>query len=918
MSLFVSGSFTALSAKTWTGAVSANWSNPGNWNPQAIPAAGEALLFPNGTPAEMVNDFPNAVVGALTFQGVSPSINGNPLTLIGNITFDATAYSFSCTAPLIIGAPVTMNSAGNNNTYSSIDVNGQTLTVDNVNPVFFANLDGAGTVHANGHGVRILNGAFSGTLTGTWDVAGSVQNANVSATTLTGVGGVGNVVVSYLRPGRSDPGYPDPHAIGLLYTKSLTITTQYGVDLTPGGSDITYANGSVTLTGASLAVSLPVGNPPAGYPITIISNEGSAPVVGTFNGLPEGATVSVDGSVFTISYHGGDGNDVTLTPGVAMKAWVGGNFARWSFPADWSPQAIPVTGEPLVFSIGTSNMTNALPAGFTVGPMTFKGGNVSLTGNALTLTGDVKVEPLVSSFNCGAVKIGNPLTLGAGPNTFYSAIDVNGQTLTVNTYAISAPTTLGSLTGSGTINVTGPGVRIDSDGTFTGAIHGPVELISVSLPNADITAPIMTGIGTAGNVVATTLRPGFGVPADPDLHSSGILHTKSLTIAGGSLDIDLSHNAAGESDLVRVTGTVSLNGALNVSLGSLVPVFGQSFVIIDNDGTDAINGTFTNLPEGAAVHAGNLLFRISYLGGDGNDIELTVAEQPAITVSHAKLSTVIGETATFTASFAAGLPSPLGVLTFAADGVPIGTAPIVSGSATIDVSSLAIGDRVITASFAGGGAFLATVSPPFIHSVRRGGTTTTLQAVDPLAYGASRFRVTAAVSAPAVTSLAGSVTLRENAVIAGTANLDGTTAIVDASLLRPGTHVLIASYDGSTTLTGSESRPLTVSVGPGETHLVVSHQETPSATGNVTLTVAASPVSVLPDIPTGTVTITENGNAIAVEPINGTTNFVLTLTPGVHVLTVTYSGDANFLGDSVEYTVTNGPASPSRHRGVRH
>src|SRR5207244_4487626 len=43
------------------------------------------------------------------------------------------------------------------------------------------------------------------------------------------------------------------------------------------------------------------------------------PVGGTFAGLPEGAAVSVGVRNFTVSYHGGDGNDVTLTAARAAE-----------------------------------------------------------------------------------------------------------------------------------------------------------------------------------------------------------------------------------------------------------------------------------------------------------------------------------------------------------------------------------------------------------------------------------------------------------------------------------------------------------------------------------------------------------------------------------------------------------------------
>ena len=72
-------------------------------------------------------------------------------------------------------------------------------------------------------------------------------------------------------------------------------------------------NGTVTLTDADLS---PIGGfqvQPGDVEIILIDNDGSDAVVGTFNGLPEGAAVSFGDYGGTISYVGGDGNDVTLT-----------------------------------------------------------------------------------------------------------------------------------------------------------------------------------------------------------------------------------------------------------------------------------------------------------------------------------------------------------------------------------------------------------------------------------------------------------------------------------------------------------------------------------------------------------------------------------------------------------------------------
>src|SRR5207248_3236336 len=50
-----------------------------------------------------------------------------------------------------------------------------------------------------------------------------------------------------------------------------------------------------------------------GQVVTLIANDGTADAVGgTFAGLPQGSTVTINGLSFQVSYTGNDGNDVTL------------------------------------------------------------------------------------------------------------------------------------------------------------------------------------------------------------------------------------------------------------------------------------------------------------------------------------------------------------------------------------------------------------------------------------------------------------------------------------------------------------------------------------------------------------------------------------------------------------------------------
>jgi hypothetical protein len=105
--------------------------------------------------------------------------------------------------------------------------------------------------------------------------------------------------------------------------------------------------------------------------------------------------------------------------------------------------------------------------------------------------------------------------------------------------------------------------------------------------------------------------------------------------AAGTLEINLAGYGAGTGyDQLAVNGAVDLDGSGAVGgMLDLVLDFAAQlndrFVIIDNDGADAIAGTFFGLAEGDSLQKelGDQLysFAISYAGGDdGNDVELTV------------------------------------------------------------------------------------------------------------------------------------------------------------------------------------------------------------------------------------------------------------------------------------------------------
>ena len=80
---------------------------------------------------------------------------------------------------------------------------------------------------------------------------------------------------------------------------------------------------------------------------------------------------------------------------------------------------------------------------------------------------------------------------------------------------------------------------------------------------------------------------------------------------------------------------MDLSGAsLTLAGTTFAGTAGNTFTLVENDGTDAIVGTFSGLPEGATfAWPGSSLLnaRISYIGGDGNDAVLTLISALTVT-----------------------------------------------------------------------------------------------------------------------------------------------------------------------------------------------------------------------------------------------------------------------------------------------
>jgi outer membrane autotransporter protein len=229
-------------------------------------------------------------------------------------------------------------------------------------------------------------------------------------------------------------------------------------------------------------------------------------------------------------------------------------------------------------------------SGVRANAITFTGGANALTFEAATtgLVGDIAIN-------------------GAGSLTFDQA---DGVDVTVDTVIMGDGSVIKD--GDGTVILTGTN-------TYTGGTSITGGVLSV---NGSIVGD--TSVGNGGTLKGTGLLESVTVGSG-GVHAPGNsigtqTVTGAYTLQAGSI-LEIEANAAGQSDQVVVNGTVDLTGSILRVLaeaGTYAPSTG--YVIIANDGVDAVTGTFSTTTTNLAF----LTASVNYAAGDGNDVELTL------------------------------------------------------------------------------------------------------------------------------------------------------------------------------------------------------------------------------------------------------------------------------------------------------
>jgi len=139
------------------------------------------------------------------------------------------------------------------------------------------------------------------------------------------------------------------------------------------------------------------------------------------------------------------------------------------------------------------------------------------------------------------------------------------------------------------------------------------------------------GRGIIGGTVTVGTGSGSGAVLDPGtLHgpnNPGALTIESpLTFnADATYNVEVNSNSATTDEVIAARVTINAGAQFAFEdIGNSTLAIGTIFTIINNTSATPITGTFSNLPDGSIFSANGNTYQVSYEGGNGNDLDLTV------------------------------------------------------------------------------------------------------------------------------------------------------------------------------------------------------------------------------------------------------------------------------------------------------
>lgn len=585
--------------------------------------------------------------------------------------------------------------------------------------------------------------------------------------------------------------------------------------------------------------------------------------------------------------------------------WTGAVDSSWGTPGNWN--TAPGAGDTLVFpaSAVRYNMVNDLASGLSLAGLRFDGSGYSLSGNQISLT-----DTLQAAQGSGKDVVSLPINFSG-----FNTIDVLQSAAELDL--------AGALSSPGTLTKTGTGTLLYTNAiTFTGNTQvASGTLVNNANLNGDIFLGVSSTLNGQGTSNALTSTGGTIIPGSTGI---GLIQAGSLSLDTNSNyfpTINDTYPGTGYGQ-IRVTGPVNLGNAMFYpSLGTFDPGI-TSFTVVDNRGTGPVQGIFKGLPEGTVFDVSGEPIRITYFGGDGNDVVVyhQVDTQSSLTISTANL--VYGQPVTLNAHVSTQVPNqgtPAGNVTFYEGGNLLGSAALdAAGNATLTSANLPLGNYGISAIFEGFEGYSSSTSNAEQATVTAALTNTSLSSSSNPSVLGQKIDLTATVAAnaPSTAIPTGQVQFYNGSTLLGNATLDTSGHAVLANQSFPlGNASLSVRYAGDTNFIASNSSAVTQVVTQALANVTLSAITlNPDASGLITLTAKVAAAFPGQPVPTGSVSfyandvLLETANLVGGMASYSNTGFGLGI--GVDQIVAKYSGDTTYThSDSANLTVTAGTAN---------
>jgi autotransporter-associated beta strand protein len=324
----------------------------------------------------------------------------------------------------------------------------------------------------------------------------------------------------------------------------------------------------------------------------------------------------------------------------ATRTWTGlGLNPFWDNPGNWAGGIRPAVTDDVAFPPSApvvATVNNWIGA---VNSITFGGGGYSISGNSLILTNGITATN-TSGVNAVAVNIvlganQSFTNLNAGAELVLVSLDLHGRSATFRGAGANLiSNVIMDIAGGGRLTNSGTGLFLltGTNSSFTGqtVLNSGTNLLNSFHWRSPITwmGGSLGGTGVLGQVTASgatakLLTAGF--------RGTGILTTSNLVLNSSVTNVMRINGLTPGRDydqLVVSNGNLTAGSAtLNLSpTNNFAPSFGDTVTLIKLvNPTNTITGTFANLPEGSTFTNNSSIYRLSYAGGDGNDVTLTVA-----------------------------------------------------------------------------------------------------------------------------------------------------------------------------------------------------------------------------------------------------------------------------------------------------